>query len=62
MAATSASSSMYKSITGKFTTVGRCYLRSYLLHTRYPNDTQWKELEEKTGCKKSRLQVSEIGF
>ncbi|CAF3952661.1 unnamed protein product [Adineta steineri] len=32
--------------------------RSYFHHMPYPNNTQWKELENKAGCKKNKLQVS----
>ncbi|CAF4843137.1 unnamed protein product, partial [Rotaria sp. Silwood1] len=56
MAASMGPESFYNSTTGQLTAVGRSFLRSYLVHTRYPNDIQWKEIEEKTGCEKKKLQ------
>ncbi len=43
-------------LTTGFTAVGRSFLKSYSLHTPYPDDIQLKELEEKTGCGKKNYE------
>ena len=56
------SSPYYIASSGRFTKLGKSYIRSYIAETLYPTTTQFEVLSKETGCSVEKLKVNIFVF